>query len=245
MKQSQLINMLCIAAMLTCMVSCGSNGGDNEADTTMSESITPAETSQTNTIITTPENMMIAMHKVADFEKWKVSYDEHDSIRRVYGIRNYVIGRGVQDPNMVMVVVKCDDMAKAKAFANDASLKTAMQKGGVTGKPVIKFVNMTFQDTSFIGPEVIRTQTSITVKDWNTWQSNFEEGRKTTMDNGLALRTYGHEDGNDKKVVIVSAIIDSAKANAWYQSDELKKRREEGGVIGQPERFMFRIAARY
>ena len=245
MKKSQLINMLFSAAIITCMISCGSNGNDNDTDTTMTDNITPVETTAVNTIVTTPQNMMIAMHKVADFEKWKTSYDEHDSMRRVNGIHNYVIGRGVKDPNMVMVVVKCDDMAKGKAFANDASLKTAMRKGGVTGTPVFKFVNMTFQDTSFIGPEVMRVQTSITVKDWNTWQTNFEEGRKTGMDNGLALRAYGHEDGNDKKVVIVSAIRDSAKANAWYQSDELKKRREEGGVVGEPERFMFRIAARY
>ena len=245
MKQFHLSNMLFSAATVICMASCGSNGEYNEADTTMTENITPVDVPNTNTIVTTPQSMMIAMHKVTDFEKWKASYDEHDSMRRVNGIHNYVIGRGMKDPNMIMVVVKCDDMAKGKAFANDASLKTAMRKGGVTGTPVFKFVNMTFQDTSFIGPEVIRSQTSITVKDWNSWKNDFEENRKTPRDNGLSLRAYGHESDNDKKVVIVQAILDSAKAYAWYQSDELKKRREEGGVMGEPERFMFRIAARY
>ena len=39
------------------------------------------------------------------------------------------------DSNMVMVALKADDMAKAKAFAKDPSLKKAMQKGGVTGAP--------------------------------------------------------------------------------------------------------------
>ena len=245
MKQSQLTKMLFSAAIVICIASCGSNGKNSEADTTITVNITPVEPSQANAIVTTQQSMMIAMHKVVDFEKWKASYDEHDSMRRVNGIHNYVIGRGVNDPNMVMVVVKCDDMAKGKAFANDASLKTAMRKGGVTGTPVFKFVNMTFQDTSFIGPEVIRSQTSITVKDWNSWKNDFEENRKTPRDNGLSLRAYGHELDNDKKVVIVQAILDSAKAYSWYQSDELKKRREEGGVIGEPERFMFRIAVRY
>ena len=70
MKQSQLINMLFNAAIITCMISCGSNGNDNDTDTTMTDNITPVETTAVNTIVTTPQNMMIAMHKVADFEKW-------------------------------------------------------------------------------------------------------------------------------------------------------------------------------
>ena len=82
---------------------------------------------ETNTIITTPENMMIVTHKVSDFEKWKASYDEHDSMRLVHGIHSYVIGRGVEDANMVFVAVKADDMAKAKAFAKDPSLKKRNQ----------------------------------------------------------------------------------------------------------------------
>ena len=50
--------------------------------------------------------MMIVTHKVADYEKFKVAYDEHDSLRRANGISSYVIGRGVEDANMVLVAVK-------------------------------------------------------------------------------------------------------------------------------------------
>jgi len=39
--------------------------------------------------------------------------------------------------------------------------------------------------------------------------------------------------------------MDTAKAFAYYKSDALKKRREAGGVIGEPERFLFRIVQRY
>ena len=110
------------------------------------ETTTP-EITPVNTIVTTPQNMMVVTHKVADFAKWKTSYDEHDSLRLANGIHSYVIGRGMQDSNMVLVAVKVDDMAKAKAFAKDPSLKKAMQKGGVTGAPTISFITTIWQDT--------------------------------------------------------------------------------------------------
>ena len=121
---------------------------------------------------------------MADFAKWKMSYDEHDSMRLANGVHSYVIGRGVQDSNMVLVVVKADDIAKAKAFAKDPSLKKAMQKGGVTGAPTISFVTATWQDTANIGA-VPRSMTSFTVKDWDAWQKSFDEGKQERIDNGI------------------------------------------------------------
>jgi hypothetical protein len=39
--------------------------------------------------------------------------------------------------------------------------------------------------------------------------------------------------------------MDTAKAFAYYKSDILKKRRAESGVIGEPERFLYRVVQRY
>ncbi|HKZ65444.1 MAG TPA: hypothetical protein VJ111_03770, partial [Chitinophagaceae bacterium] len=205
-------------------------------------SVTPPAT---NTIITTPQNMMIATHKVSDFAKWKTSYDEHDSLRLANGIHSYVIGRGLQDSNMVLVAVKTDDMTKAKAFAKDPSLKKAMQKGGVTGTPSFSFATMTFQDTAIISSDIPRARATFTVKDWDAWQKAFEEGKQERIDNGITVRAYGHDPDDNKKVVLVTALTDTAKANAYWKSDALKKRREAAGAIGEPKRFLFRVVQRY
>src|SRR4029079_2186659 len=142
----------------------GSGKGDeNNTDSTAADTTTGTIMPEANTIITTPQNMMIIMHKVPNFEKWKSAYDEHDSARLAYGIHNYVIGRGTEDSNMVMVALKIDDIAKAKAFAKDPGLKKAMQKGGVTGTPSISFATMVFQDTADIG-SAIRSTNTFTVK---------------------------------------------------------------------------------
>jgi len=228
--------------------SCG--GGGEKTSTTTDSTVTsttetaPAETVAPSTISTTPQPMLIVRHKVADFAKWQMAYDGHDSMRLANGIHNYVIGRGAMDSSMVLVATKTDDIAKAKTFATSASLKQAMQKGGVTGKPSISYITAVFQDTAVI-PSPLRSMTTFTVKDWTAWEKAFQEGKQERIDNGLTVRVYGHDADNDKKVMLVTAITDTAKASAYWKSDMLKKRREAGGVIGEPERFVFRIVKRY
>ena len=246
MKRSKFAGMLFCAALLFFLTSCGGNESKEQTitDSTTVESTSNAVIPETNTIITTPQNMMTVVHRVSDFEKWKTSYDEHDSMRLANGLHSYVIGRGLDDPNMVLVAVKADDMAKAKAFAKDPALKKAMQHGGVTGTPSFSFIITSFQDTAIISSD-IRSRTSFTVKDWDAWQKGFEEGKQERMNNGITTRAYGHDPDDNKKVSLVTAVTDTAKAFAYYKSDELKKRRAASGVIGEPKRFLFRVVQRY
>ncbi|MFI5131518.1 MAG: hypothetical protein ACHQFX_16060 [Chitinophagales bacterium] len=248
MKCSRFAGLLFYAAFVIFLASCGDNASEDKTttDTSKTEATTntPAETPPVNTIITTPQGMMVATHKVANFAKWLASYDEHDSMRVANGIHNYVIGRGMQDSNMVLVAVKVDDMAKAKAFGKDPSLKKAMQKGGVVGAPSISFITTTWQDTANIG-NAVRSRTTFTVKDWAAWEKSFMEGKQERLDNGIKDRSIGHDADDDKKVGLVTAVVDTAKAFAYYKSDALKKRREAGGVIGEPKRFLFYVVKRY
>jgi len=247
MKRFRFAGLLLFAAMVLFLTSCGDGGTEKtDTDTTTAETTTtPATPEVVNTIVTTPQNMMVVTHKVANYAKWKVGYDEHDSARLAFGVHSYVIGRGFQDTNMVLVATKADDMTKAKAFAKDPGLKKAMQKAGVMGAPAIAFATMTWQDTSMLDPAILRSRTTFEVKDWDTWQKAFEESRQQRLDNGITVRAYGHDPDNNKKVVLVTALTDTAKAFAWYKSDELKKRREASGVIGEPKRFLFKVVQRY
>jgi hypothetical protein len=246
MKRFRFDGLLLYAAFVFFLTSCGGDESKEKpsTDSTTTVSNTNTVTPEVNTIITTPQNMIIVTHKVANFSKWMASYDGHDSMRLASGIHSYVIGRGMEDSNMVMVAVKADDMAKAKAFANNPSLKKAMQKGGVTGEPSISFVTTTWQDTAKIGTD-LRSRTTFSVKDWDAWQKAFEEGKQERIDNGITVRAYGHDPDDTKKVFLVTAVIDTAKAFAYYKSDALKKRREASGVIGEPKRFLFHVVKRY
>src|SRR5687768_2248855 len=201
MKPQKFFFMPLLAILVFVLSSCNS-GSDTTTttDSVSSDTVTATTTTTPETnIVTTPENVMVAKHKVKDFAKWKASYDEHDSLRLANGIHNYVIGRGVEDSNMVMVAVKFDDVAKAKAFAKDPSLKAAMQKGGVTGTPSFKFTTVVYQD---MNPNMsdLRAMTTFTVKDWDAWKTAFESHRQLRTDNGVTDRAYGYEVDDNHKV---------------------------------------------
>jgi hypothetical protein len=234
-----------LAMILFCMMSCGEQNDAKESETSdVTNDTTTSQASAPSTIVTAPQHMMIVRHKVADFEKFMTSYEAHDSLRMANGIRSYVIGRGHTDPNMVLVATKVDDIEKAKAFGKSSTLKQAMQKAGVTGKPDIRFTTMTYQDTGVISPD-LRSRTTFTVKDWDTWQRSFDSSRQIRVDNGLVDRAYGHEADDNKKVTVVVAVTDTAKANAFWKSDQLKQLRARSGAMGQPDRFLFRVVKRY
>ena len=229
--------------------SCGSNqSSETEKSTDTAKAATtttaPAETTPASTTTTSPQDVMVVVHKVKDFAKWKESYDAHDSMRLASGVHSYVIGRGAKDTSMVLVAVKVDDMQKAKAFAKNPSLKQAMQKGGVLGAPAMKFYTLVFRDTGNVSTD-LRSYTTITVKDWDKWQKAFDSSRHIVTDNGLAIRAYGHDADDNHKVTIVSAITDTAKAMAYWKSDMIKQRMAASGVTGQPVRFIYHMVQHY
>jgi len=251
MNQRRFISLLCCTTMMVFLASCGGGGSEEKSTTDTTATKTDTTTATTTTphptasaIITTPQDMMVATHKVKDFAKWKASYDANDSLRTAGGVHSYVVGRGAQDTSMVLVAVKVDDMQKAKAFSNSPGLKKAMKEGGVIGAPTIKMMTIVFQDTSNVSTD-LRVRTSITVKDWDKWQKAFDSTRALNEDNGLAVRAYGHETADNHKVTIVSAVTDTAKARAFFSSDMLKKRRVASGVVGEPQRFMYHVVQRY
>ena len=235
------------ASFIFVLTSCGSNQSNESTETTAADTTAaPSNNSVTaaSTIVNTPQNMMVVTHRVANFAKWKASYEDNDSLRLAFGVHNYVIGRSIDDSNMVMVAVKLDDLEKGKTFSKDPSLKKAMQKGGVVGAPNIQFTTMIYQDTATIGTD-IRSRTTFTVKDFENWRKTFESHKQTRIDNGLTDRAFGHDINDDHKVTLVVAVNDTAKAQAFWKSDLLKQQRAESGVTSQPQRFVYRVVQRY
>jgi len=245
MKFSKLRSLLFYAGIAIFLTSCGSAGNEKTAaadSTATADSV--AKSKPANTIVTTPQKMVVVKHKVADYAKWLAAYEADDANRLAAGLHSYVIGRGLVDSNMIFIAMKVDDSAKAQTFGDSPGLKETMKKAGVIGPATHYMTVATWQDTS-INKTALRSFTTLTVKDWNTFLSGFEASKQERMDNGIMDRVIGHDIADDKKVHLAMALTDTAKAFAWYKSDALKKRRAEGGVIGEPDRFLYWIVKRY
>ena len=245
MKKHSIFTALCCTAISFILISCGDESTpEKEYEDTTSYRDTVSRPSSSSNIVTNPENIVVVRYKVSNYKKWMESYDSRDSMRNANGLRNYVIGRGVRDTNEVMVAVKADDMEKAKEFSKGAALQSALKKGFVTGKANYTFTRVVYQDMSSNMSD-LRAMTFFKVKDWNAWKSSFESSRQVRTENGLTDRAYGFEYDDSSNVVLVVAVNDSAKAEAFWNSDLIKQRRKESGVTGDVERFVYRVVKKY
>jgi len=83
---------------------------------------------------------MFVRHQVSDYASWRRHYNEfQDTTGRHMGVMAQAVFRGTDDPNDITVLHDFASDAKAKAFANSAELKSAMQNSGVTGSPQVWF----------------------------------------------------------------------------------------------------------
>ena len=245
MKQLKFFAQLC--AVVLFLSSCNNAGDKKTADTTADTTTTKKDTVATPPPAPVPAAPMLSMtatFKVANYAKWKKGYDMHDSARLANGLHNYVIARGTEDSNKVLVAVRMDDVNKAKAFAADKDLKTRMAKSGVIGVPAFDFIETVMRDTTDI-QKTVRLMIKSTVKDWDIWKKGFDKHIQVRKDSGLVDRLVGHTIGDPTHITLVFAVGDMAKAKAFLASKDLKDRMAESGVVGKPNMFFYKVVEKY
>ena len=243
MKHAKFLTTLSVAAAILFLNSCNS-GSDKKTDKTISDTSTVKMDTPPVTAPSGPTMVMTIRHKVADYAKWKPAYDAHDSARVANGLHNYIIARGTEDPNMVMVAMKMDDVDKAKAMAGSQALKDKMKAGGVMGVPIIDYLDAVMNDTTAI-QQTVRLIVTTKVKDWDIWKKSFDGHKQARMDAGLTDRVVGHTVGDTHNVTLVFAVADVDKAKAFMNSKDLKDKMAEAGVEGPPTSFFYKIVEKY
>ncbi len=241
MKKVNIFTAMLAAAGVLFLVSCNS-GDDKKVEETKTD--TTSTTATDVTVPSGPSSVMIVRIKIADYDKWLPGYESDDSARLASGLHNYVIGRGTEDPNTILVACRMDDLAKAKAFAASPELKEKMKKGGVTGTPVIDFLHSVSNDTTAI-QATVRVMVRHKVKDWDTWKKSFDSHKQTRIDAGLTDRVISYTDGDNHNVTLVFAVTDMEKAKAFMNSEDLKNKMKEAGVDGPPDFYFYKIAKKY
>jgi hypothetical protein len=84
---------------------------------------------------------MIIRHKVADFGKWKIAYEDHGPVRQAADLKDMHLWRNADDPNEIIILFEASDLTKARSFASSSDLKEKMKAGGVQGAPDIVFLS--------------------------------------------------------------------------------------------------------
>lgn len=243
MKQLKFLAAMPIVAAF-CFSSCTNGGDEKKADTPAAapDTTKPAVSAPP----AKPSNLLVLIHKVANYDKWLTVFEADDSARVANGLTKYVIGRGLgNDSNTVMVALRMADVDKAKAFGNSPLLKEKMKMGGVTSAPEAFFEEPVYMDTTTLAPNVPRVMVTHKVKDWDAWKKEFDSHKQTRVDAGLVDRVVGHSVDDSHSVRIAFAINDMAKAKAFMASKDLKDKMAAAGVEGPPSFWYYTVAKKY
>lgn len=243
MKQIKFFTNISVVAAILFMSACNS-GSDKKAEDQSADTSTIKAEAPPVANAPGPTSLLVIRYKVANYERWKTSYESNDSIRLASGLHKYVIARGTEDSNAILVAMKMDDVAKAKAFTADPALKQRMKKGGIVGPVSFDFTETVMNDTTAID-QTVRVMVNHKVKDWDTWKKSFDSHKQARTDAGLIDRVIGYTVGNNHQVTIVFAVTDISKAKAFMQSKDLKDKMAEAGVEGPPTIFFYKVAAKY
>src|ERR1700745_1541004 len=84
-------------------------------------------------------NENLTLHfKVKDFNAWQTSYNGNEKNRTSAGITKSKVFRSTDDPNDVLLLQDVADVSKARTWYSSSEMKSAMEKSGVVGSPIIR-----------------------------------------------------------------------------------------------------------
>jgi quinol monooxygenase YgiN len=213
---------------------------NNKTEKVEPEKAMPKDTT-TAVAVFEPFKVIVIKHKVVDYDKWRKGYDAHDSMRQAYGIKHYIVGRGIDNPNMIVIINKFSDVQKAKDFSVLPNLKEVMKKAGVIGKPEFSYYDVIRDDSTKIDQKD-RLMVTHRVKDFDAWLKVYDaEGTAKRMEEGLIDRGMARSIDDPNVVTLVFAVTDMKKAKESMTSEAKKKLMMDAGVEGAPEMFYYKI----
>jgi heme-degrading monooxygenase HmoA len=84
--------------------------------------------------------VLITLHKVEDYAKWKTEFDSGMDMRKEAGEKSYQVFHIDDDSNNLAILFEWDNLDNARKFMESNKLREKMQKGGVIGEPEIRFL---------------------------------------------------------------------------------------------------------
>jgi hypothetical protein len=214
-------------ALFVTLAGCGTRNSSKEANSAAFDSVRVSDYSGFTAVAVT--------HAVRDYDHWLEVYkDVSDPESRLS------ILASPDDPHLITVFELTKSHAAAKTEFDSDMIKKAMEEGGVTSEPVIRYYDIKFR-TSESSDKTYRLGVSHEVEDFDRWKKIFDEDHHIRHKAELELRAISVDADNPNMVNIMFATNDIGKAKEVINSDELRKRMQEAGVRSEPVFTVYQV----
>jgi hypothetical protein len=83
---------------------------------------------------------LLVKHRVADFAKWHAIFTSHEEAQEKAGLHLLHLLRDTSDPELVVLLFRTEDPARARGFTSAPEASQAAHDSGITGTPEILFL---------------------------------------------------------------------------------------------------------
>ncbi len=85
-------------------------------------------------------------HRIADLDRWKAGWDDHQSERRDAGFLGHLIHRSQTEPDVVTVLLPVADLERARTFAASPDRTAELVRYGVVGRAEVHWLELLRSD---------------------------------------------------------------------------------------------------
>ncbi len=196
------------------------------------------------------ENTLLMSLRVSDYDKFTQAHETSAEFRASFGIKDRLICRGLDDENMVLIVMTMEDLDKAREFSLHPALAELFKNTGVSGVPIFNFLETQFLDEKFMEGSSFGVQVSQKIKHYADWKKTFDGYNHLRIDAGLTDKLVGYDFSQHHLALdfsghnllnVLTSITDLGIARAFFASSEFNEKMIASGVIGEPSLFFFRV----
>ena len=83
---------------------------------------------------------LLVRHKVADFIRWRETFESHKEAQREAGMELERLWRDLDDPDDVVLLFEVEDLDKAREFVHSSDIPDAYNGVEVVDEPDIYFL---------------------------------------------------------------------------------------------------------
>lgn len=181
-----------------------------------------------------PGTAVVVTHEVADWTKWKMSFDAHESERRAAGILGHHVNRGLENPNVISLYLAIGDVAKFKAFMASPELRQYMTDAGVVSAPTAIWMKPVLEQIVW-DRELPGMIVSHAVADFDVWLAGYKAAAAMQKQGGIIGHAVNRSMDDPKTVIIYHQAETHDALKAFMAAPGLKAAMEAAGVVGVPQ----------
>jgi hypothetical protein len=181
-----------------------------------------------------PPAALVVTHPVANFDSWKVGFDDHEPARKANGFLGHHLNRAQDDPNLVSIYLAVADIDQARAFSTSDELRDIMQEVGVTGPPEMTWVTPV-REAIVWDRELPGFLLSHTVADFDAWLEGYDGADALRKSDGIIGHAANRSIDDPSLAVVYHQAETFEDLRGFLADPELKAVMENAGVTSEPE----------